>query len=79
MEEKNMTQHYAGTTDTRDRVEWLWTKDSANPSEWMQEDGDINARVLFAHAHAAAGLARRIVTETGIEYAKEMEKHYDKG
>jgi hypothetical protein len=31
----------------------------------------INARALFGQAHVAAGLARRVVTDAGVEYVME--------
>lgn len=59
----------------RMRAAGLWSTDSVDESEWMQENGEINARALFGQAQLAAGLAHRVVTDAGVEYVKGVESH----
>jgi hypothetical protein len=49
----------------------LWSDDSVDQSEWWDVSGDFNARALFGQAQVAAGLARRVVTDAGVEYVME--------
>jgi hypothetical protein len=49
----------------------LWSDDSVDQSELWDASGDFNARALFCQAQVAAGLARRVVTDAGVEYVME--------
>jgi hypothetical protein len=49
----------------------IWSDDSVDQSELWDASGDFNARALFCQAQVAAGLARRVVTDAGVEYVME--------